>query len=279
MACGLCPVAEPTDRSTLINSPFWTVHPVYVRGFVARNLTILSPLNQTNTDGIECASPQHWNTFACSSPHGRCAFSPDSTSDVLIEGCYIRTGDDAIAIKAGEDEYGYGYGVGSHNITVRDCVLSSPCAAFAIGSEMSGNVTDVHVKDSTFVNTGYAFRIKTGMGRGGAVERVSYTNCSVSRAGYAFMYAENYGGHPKGYDPTATPTLKDVRAVGIRGDANNSVAQLLGLARRPARGIVFEDVDVTGGRWQCAEVFGTASSTPGSCECLSHGCKGGAGSQ
>ena len=71
-------------------------------------------------------------------------------------------------------------------------------------------------------------------GRGGAVERDSYTNCSVSKANYAFMFAENYGGHPKGYDPTATPTLKDVRAVGIRGDANNSVAQLLGLEALPS---------------------------------------------
>ena len=202
---------------------------------------------------------------------------------VIIHDCHVSTGDDCIAIKSGWDMYGYrymGHGVPSSNISVTNFYCESPTSAgICIGSEMSGNVTDVHVKDSTFVNTGYAFRIKTGMGRGGAVERVSYTNCSVSKTGYAFMFAENYGGHPKGYDPTATPTLKDVRAVGIRGDANNSVAQLLGLARRPATGIVFEDVDVTGGRWQCAEVFGTASSTPGSCECLSHGCKGGAGSQ
>ena len=108
---------------TLQNSPFWTVHPVYVRGFVARNLTILNPLDVSNTDGID----------------------PDSSVDVLIEGCYIRTGDDAIAIKAGWDEYGYGFGRPSRNITIRDCVLSTPCAAIAIGSEMSGGVSDVHV--------------------------------------------------------------------------------------------------------------------------------------
>ena len=60
---------------TLTNSPFWTVHPVYCRDFVARNLTILNPTSGTkNTDGID----------------------PDSTRDVLIEGCYIQTGDDAI---------------------------------------------------------------------------------------------------------------------------------------------------------------------------------------
>lgn len=77
---------------TLTNSPFWTVHPVYVRGFTARNLTILNPTSGSkNTDGID----------------------PDSTSDVLIEGCYIRTGDDAIAIKSGWDEYGYDFGMPS----------------------------------------------------------------------------------------------------------------------------------------------------------------------
>ena len=92
----------------LTNSPFWTVHPVYVDGFVARGLTIVNPVSGApNTDGID----------------------PDSTSNVLIEDCYIRTGDDAIAIKSGWDEFGYGYNVSSSNITIRNMVLSSPCCA------------------------------------------------------------------------------------------------------------------------------------------------------
>lgn len=38
---------------TLRNSPFWTVHPVYCRNVVIRNLTVLAPLNAPNTDGID----------------------------------------------------------------------------------------------------------------------------------------------------------------------------------------------------------------------------------
>ena len=70
---------------SIINSPFWTVHPVYVRGFVAHDLWILNPNNVSNTDGIDV----------------------DSSEDVLIHNAYIRTGDDGICIKSGWDEYGY----------------------------------------------------------------------------------------------------------------------------------------------------------------------------
>ena len=45
--------------------------------------------------------------------------------------------------------------------------------------------------------SGYAFRLKTGMGRGGAIERVSYANCTVHKAGFAFFYGENYGTHAR----------------------------------------------------------------------------------
>ena len=54
---------------------------------------------------------------------------PDSTSNVLIENCYIRTGDYAIAIKSGWDSFGYNYNVSSSNITIRNMQLSSPCCA------------------------------------------------------------------------------------------------------------------------------------------------------
>ena len=106
---------------------------------------------------------------------------------MLIEGCYIRTGDDAIAIKAGEDEYGYGYGVGSHNITVRDCVLSSPCAAFAIGSEMSGGVSHVRVSNCRMWDSTAAVHIKSGPGRGGFVRDVVLEQLQFDGASEGFM--------------------------------------------------------------------------------------------
>jgi polygalacturonase len=46
----------------LTNSPYWTVHPVYTRGFHAHHLWIINPIDAPETDGID----------------------PDSTSDVLI---------------------------------------------------------------------------------------------------------------------------------------------------------------------------------------------------
>uniref|UniRef100_A0A7N0ZXM8 Polygalacturonase n=1 Tax=Kalanchoe fedtschenkoi TaxID=63787 RepID=A0A7N0ZXM8_KALFE len=38
---------------TFMNSPFWTVHPVYCSNVVIKEMTILAPLNAPNTDGID----------------------------------------------------------------------------------------------------------------------------------------------------------------------------------------------------------------------------------
>lgn len=67
---------------TIKNSPFWTIHPVYCDNVIVRSITIDS--HYPNNDGCD----------------------PESTSNVLIEECIFRTGDDAIAIKAGRDADG-----------------------------------------------------------------------------------------------------------------------------------------------------------------------------
>ncbi|KAJ8465569.1 hypothetical protein OPV22_028121 [Ensete ventricosum] len=38
---------------TFLNSPFWTIHPVYCSNVVLKNLTVLAPLRSPNTDGID----------------------------------------------------------------------------------------------------------------------------------------------------------------------------------------------------------------------------------
>ncbi len=70
----------------------------------------------------------------------------DSCTNVCIEDCSISTGGDALSIKSGWDEYGMAYKRPSSNIWIRRVVSSAPSGAgFAIGSEMSGGVSNIKV--------------------------------------------------------------------------------------------------------------------------------------
>ncbi|MEM9895558.1 MAG: glycosyl hydrolase family 28 protein, partial [Bacteroidota bacterium] len=65
------------DGIHLRDSPFWTLHPVFSKNVTIRNIDVYGRV--LNDDGID----------------------PDSSEDVLIEGCTVATHDDAISIKAG----------------------------------------------------------------------------------------------------------------------------------------------------------------------------------
>ena len=106
---------------TIKNSPFWTIHPVYCDNVIVRSITIDS--HYPNNDGCD----------------------PESTSNVLIEECIFRTGDDAIAIKAGRDADGREIGRPSKNIVIRNCLFQSECNGLCIGSEMSGGVENIYM--------------------------------------------------------------------------------------------------------------------------------------
>jgi polygalacturonase len=70
----------------------------------------------------------------------------DSCTNVCIEDCNISTGGDAISIKSGWDQYGIAYKSPSSNIWIRRVVSSAPTGSgFAIGSEMSGGVSNIKV--------------------------------------------------------------------------------------------------------------------------------------
>ncbi|CAK9178014.1 unnamed protein product [Ilex paraguariensis] len=117
---------------TFLNSPFWNIHPVYCSQVRVQNVTIIAPLDSPNTDGID----------------------PDSSNDVCIEDCYISTGDDLIAIKSGWDEYGISFARPSTNIIIHRLVGETRSSSgIAIGSEMSGGVSEVHAEDLQFFNS------------------------------------------------------------------------------------------------------------------------------
>ena len=191
---------------------------------------------------------------------------PDSTSNVLIEDCYIRTGDDAIAIKSGWDEFGYRYDRPSTNITIRNSIFSSPCcAAICIGSEMSGGVADVHVSNLTVWDSAEGLRLKTGMGRGGYIRNIEMVDSTIDGSKTAFMYNAHYGGHPIGANTSVAPTVDSIKVARVTGSNNGKVADIEGLDQvvRIMTGISFTDVhtEATDG-FTCEYASGVAHNTP-----------------
>ncbi|XP_010271039.1 PREDICTED: probable polygalacturonase isoform X2 [Nelumbo nucifera] len=237
---------------TFLNSPFWTIHPVYCSEVVVQDVTILAPLDSPNTDGI----------------------NPDSSDDVCIEDCYISTGDDLISIKSGWDEYGISYARPSSNIIIRRIAgQTSSSSGIAIGSEMSGGVSEVHAESLQFFNSKTGIRIKTSPGRGGYVRNVYVSDVDLTDVKMAIRLTGNYGEHPDAsYDPKALPDINKITFKDIRGD-NISVAGLL----EGIEGDNFVDIclsnitlNVTSSSpWNCSFIRGYSDSvSPDTCEPL-----------
>ncbi|CAI5495060.1 unnamed protein product [Closterium sp. Naga37s-1] len=148
-----CHVA--VSHLTLVNAPFWFIRPLYSSRLSFRHLTISCPSNVRQTDGID----------------------PDSSTHVLIEDCHVSTGDDAVAIKSGWDQYGYNTypPAPSADITVRRVTVQVPPGSdgvgLSIGSEMSGGVQRVTFEDCRVLGADVGIRIKSATGRGGFVRK------------------------------------------------------------------------------------------------------------
>lgn len=156
---------------TIKDSPFWTIHPVYCDNVIVRGVTIDS--HYPNNDGCD----------------------PESTSNVLIENCIFRTGDDAVAIKAGRDADGRKVGCPSKNIVIRRCLFNSECNGLCIGSEMSGGVENVFMDNIQIGTVKNALYFKSNRDRGGYIRNVQISNITVERSkGAILRFETNYFG-------------------------------------------------------------------------------------
>lgn len=144
------------DGFTVENGPMWTIHPVYSENFVVRNINI--DTWSGNTDGIVI----------------------DSTKNVVIENSHFSTGDDAVVIKSGLDGEGRDVGISSEKILIKNIIVVKGNSGVSIGSEMSGGVRDVEIRDSIFTNTFHGFRIKSTRSRGGFIDNILVENVEMN---------------------------------------------------------------------------------------------------
>lgn len=219
------------------NSPSWTIHPQGCTGLVAAGLTIDAPPDSPNTDGL----------------------NPESSTDVLLEGLRISTGDDCIAIKAGKRQPGDDPAAPfapTRRVTIRHCLMERGHGGVVIGSEMSGGVEDVTIAHCEMVGTDRGLRVKTRRGRGGVVRRVFMTDVTMEGVGVALSVNAFYHCDADGHAPWVqsrapapvgpdTPGISDLRLQDIRlSGLRIAVAAVLGLPEAPVRGVRLRSVRV-----------------------------------
>ena len=106
------------------NSESWTLFILGCDDVNIRGIRILNPLIGPNTDGIDI----------------------DASSNVSVSDCYIYTADDAICLK--NEVKGYTDRI-CRNITITNCILTTVCNAFKIGTGTKGSFENIVFSNST----------------------------------------------------------------------------------------------------------------------------------
>ena len=145
------------ENLTLLNSPFWVIHPLLSKNITVRGMKIIN--DGPNGDGCD----------------------PESCDGVLIENCFFNTGDDCIAIKSGRNNDGRLWDKPSENIIIRNCEMKNGHGGVVIGSEISGGCRNVYAENNVMDSPELerVVRIKTNTCRGGVIENINARNIKV----------------------------------------------------------------------------------------------------
>lgn len=155
------------------NSPAWNIHPLMCENVIIDGIFARNPGYSQNGDGLDLESCKN-------------SIIVNSTFDV---------GDDAICIKSGKDEQGRLRGRPTENVIVENCKVFQGHGGFVVGSEMSGGVKNISVKNCQFLGTDVGLRFKSNRGRGGVVENIYISDIYMfDITTDSFLFDLYYGG-------------------------------------------------------------------------------------
>ena len=135
------------------NSPRFHVHPCSCKDVSIIGVTIRCPWNAQNGDALDLSNCQ------------RC----------LITECTINAGDDGICMKGGTGESGVKNGPCKDILIENNTVLHAH-GGFVIGSDVSGGMENIIVRNNRFMGTDTGLRFKSSNGRGGLSKNIFISN-------------------------------------------------------------------------------------------------------
>lgn len=142
------------ENFTLQNSPKFAMNLRGCENVIVRQVKVMNEWWTQNGDGLDFS--------AC--------------KNVLIYGCTVNAGDDAICMKSSGNS---DKGPKMENIVIADCVVYAGHGGFVIGSNTDGGIKNISVRNCSFLGTDTGLRFKSGIGRGGLVENIFIENISM----------------------------------------------------------------------------------------------------
>jgi len=205
-------------------SPFWTVHLYRCRSCLVRGLDVQALGH--NNDGIDI----------------------EMTQDVLVERCTFDQGDDDICIKAGRNQDAWRLNTPSANIVVRDCIARHGGGFLVLGSELSGGIRNVLVRNITSdSNIFHVFHIKTNERRGGFVENIHIEDCRAADCRHVFAIHTDRLFQWKDLVPTYEKRYTRIRGLHMKNcHAKNAwyIVKIEGDEHAPVSDVHISDVSV-----------------------------------
>ena len=207
-----------------------TIHPTFCDNVIVRNVHIQEGvLKARNDDGID----------------------PDSSSDVLIEGCTFYNHDDAIGLKSGRAKEGWPENGGrpTENVIIRNCVFHGEHNGVSVGSDMSGGVRNIFVYDCRFgvdYRQQYVFNAKSNADRGGIIENIYFKDITVGSCKQLIRMEMEYKGVP--YDSIEhpfPPVYRNMHFKNIQcGNVSQTAISIVGLEQQSIEDIYLDNVNI-----------------------------------
>ena len=210
---------------TLCNSPMFHLVPQNCTDVTIRGITIKSPANAPNTDGID---PSGWN--------------------YLITDCTIDGGDDNIAVKPGN-----GRTPENKNFAITNCRFLHG-HGMSIGSGTEGGIEDLTVSNCTFDSTDAGIRIKTLRGRGGLLQHLTYENLTMTAVKNPIYIIDWYPERDAPKDPSTekaqpvtdrTPINKNIIIRNVTATNCSTAGIIRGLPEAPISDVTLSNVTIS----------------------------------
>ena len=238
---------------TLRNSPKFHLVPARIQNLIIDNVTIDCPWWAQNGDAMDIGNTQTCLVVNCKVSAGDDGIDLMQCRNVLIVNNLVDVGDDGICLKGGAGAEALKIGP-CENILIVDNTVFHAHGGFVIGSEFSGGMEKMVVKDCYFDGTDIGLRFKSAPGRGGHCKDI-YCEDIVMRniredavffesgdADKAVGRSATAGDNKEAFFPDwANFTFRNITCVNPRTAVN-----VTGLKGSPVHDLVFENVRFIG---------------------------------